>query len=98
LTHDRVPGDTFPLSQEFLGQMLGVARPGVTLAARVLQHAGLITYHRGVITVRDRAGLEGRPASATRSSPAPSAPSQTDAPGPWYFTHRRPRWTLLSSM
>ena len=58
LTHDRVAEDSFPLSHEVLGQMLGVRRPSVTLAAGVLQRAGLITYRRGVITVLDRAGLE----------------------------------------
>ncbi len=58
LTHDRVGVDTFQLTHEFLGYMLGTARPSVTLAARGLQHAGLITYHRGVVTVLDRPGLE----------------------------------------
>ena len=58
LTHDRVGVDTFHLTHEFLGYMLGVARPSVTLAARMLQHAGLITYHRGIVTILDRPGLE----------------------------------------
>jgi CRP-like cAMP-binding protein len=58
LTHDRAGRDTFQLTQEFLGYMLGVARPAVTVAARILQRAGLITYHRGVVTIRDRPGLE----------------------------------------
>ena len=58
MTHDRVIADTFGLTHQFLGYMLGVHRPGVTLAAQVLQRAGLITYTRGQITVVDRAGLE----------------------------------------
>jgi len=58
LTHDRVGMDTFPLTQEVLGQMLGVRRPSVTVATNLLQRAGLIAYHRGVITVLDREGLE----------------------------------------
>ncbi len=58
LTHDRAGADTFQLTHEFLGYMLGATRPSVTLAARALQHAGLITYHRGVVTVLDRLGLE----------------------------------------
>ena len=58
LTHDRVGGDTFPLTQEFLAQMLGVRRPTVSLAAGALQQAGLIRYQRGSITVVDREGLE----------------------------------------
>jgi CRP-like cAMP-binding protein len=57
-THDRVAGDKFILTQEFLGQMLGVHRPTVTVAARMLQKAGLISYSRGQIEVIDRDGLE----------------------------------------
>jgi CRP-like cAMP-binding protein len=57
-THDRVQGDSFPLTQEFLAAMLGVTRPSVTVAARTLQQAGLIRYTRGQITVLDRDGLE----------------------------------------
>jgi len=58
LTHDRAGEDTFQLTHEFLGYMLGATRPSVTLAAGVLQRAGLITYHRGVVTILDRPGLE----------------------------------------
>jgi CRP-like cAMP-binding protein len=57
-TDDRVDGHTFPLTQEFLSQMLGVHRPTVSIAAGMLQKAGLITYRRGVITVLNREGLE----------------------------------------
>jgi CRP-like cAMP-binding protein len=59
MTHDRVDGDSFPLTQEFLSQMLGVRRQAVNVAAGMLQQAGLITYSQGVVTVVDRAGLEG---------------------------------------
>jgi len=58
LTHDRVEGDEFFLTQEFLAMMLGVTRSGVNLAAGMLAKAQLITYVRGKITVLDRAGLE----------------------------------------
>jgi CRP-like cAMP-binding protein len=58
LTHDRVDGDTFLLTQEFLAQMLGVRRATVSVTAGALQAAGLISYSRGRITIVDRAGLE----------------------------------------
>ena len=58
MTHDRVESDGFPMTQEFLGQMLGVQRPTVNIAGSTLQKAGLIRYTRGHITVIDRRGLE----------------------------------------
>jgi CRP-like cAMP-binding protein len=56
---DRSAGDGFAVTQESMAQLLGVRRVGVTVAAGGLQAAGLIRYHRGWITVSDRAGLEG---------------------------------------
>ena len=58
MSHDRVGTDEFPLTHEFLAQMLGVRRPTVTAAAGILQNAGLISYHRGRVTVLDRKGME----------------------------------------
>jgi CRP-like cAMP-binding protein len=58
MTHDRIEGDEFRLTQEFLSLMLGVRREGVTLAAGSLQKQKLISYSRGRIMVLDRAGLE----------------------------------------
>jgi CRP-like cAMP-binding protein len=58
MTHDRVGNDRFPLTQEFLAQMLGVRRQSVNTAASILQRAGYISYRRGMITVNDREGLE----------------------------------------
>lgn len=57
-SHDRARSDRFPLTQEFLGQMLGVGRQTVNQTARGLQDAGLIRYVRGTITIVDRRGLE----------------------------------------
>jgi len=57
-TQDRVGRAEFPLTQEFLAVMLGVRRTSVTDVARQLQQGGLIRYHRGLIHVLDRPGLE----------------------------------------
>lgn len=55
---DRAEGDGFAVTQEALAHLLGVRRVGVTVAAGQLQASGLIRYHRGWISVCDRAGLE----------------------------------------
>lgn len=56
---DRTADDgRLPLTHDFLAQMLGVHRTTVTLAARMLQRAGVIDYARGRVTVVDRARLE----------------------------------------
>lgn len=60
LSLDRLPTNELIMTQELIANMLGVRREGVTEAARNLQHAGLIDYRRGHITVVDRAGLEAR--------------------------------------
>ncbi len=60
LSHDRLSSNELLMTQELIANMLGVRREGVTEAAGNLQRAGLIKYHRGHITVLDRAGLEAR--------------------------------------
>jgi len=57
-THDRVGGDDFPLTHQFLSQMLGVRRATVTEAMGMVQEAGAIQYEMGVVRVLDRARLE----------------------------------------
>jgi CRP-like cAMP-binding protein len=58
MAHDRIGKDDFPLTQEFVAMMLGTTRPTVTVVAGTLQRAGLITYHRGHVTIVDREKLE----------------------------------------
>jgi CRP-like cAMP-binding protein len=60
LSLDRLPSNELTMTQELIANMLGVRREGVTEAAGKLQHAGLIHYRRGHITVLDRPGLEAR--------------------------------------
>ena len=58
LSLDLTDGAELVMTQEFIASMLGVRREGVTEAAQKLQKAGLISYSRGRITLRNRAGLE----------------------------------------
>jgi len=60
LSLDRLQSNELVMTQELIANMLGVRREGVTEGALKLQHAGLIQYARGHITVLDRAGLEKR--------------------------------------
>jgi CRP-like cAMP-binding protein len=54
---DRVIGDRFSITHEFIATMLGVRRPGVTVALQELEGLGLIRSRRSEITILDRAGL-----------------------------------------
>jgi len=63
-------GDQLGLIHEFLALMLGVQRPGVTVAIHSLEGRGLIRATRGNITVLDRKGLE---AAANSSYGRPEA-------------------------
>ena len=57
---DRLPSNELTITQELIAGMLGVRREGITEAASNLKQVGLIRYHRGHISVLDRAGLEQR--------------------------------------
>lgn len=58
MTHDRMGTKHFRLTQELLGNMLGVLRVAVTKAAGALQRRKLISYRRGNISILDQRGLE----------------------------------------
>jgi len=58
MSHDRIRLDDLPLTQDFLAQMLGTRRASVSVAAGILQRAGLIRYGRGHVSILDRNGLE----------------------------------------
>jgi CRP-like cAMP-binding protein len=58
MAHDRLEGDDVPLTHEFLSLMLGVHRPGVTIAIHLLEGARMIKARRGLITVLDRGKLQ----------------------------------------
>ena len=60
LSLDRLPENKLQMTQELIANMLGVRRQGVTESAGKLEHEGLISYSRGLITVLDRPGLEKR--------------------------------------
>lgn len=55
---DRIDSNQLKLTQEFLGDMLGVRRAGVTQAAQKLQENGLIRYNRGHVQILEQQGLE----------------------------------------
>ncbi|MBC4018835.1 Crp/Fnr family transcriptional regulator, partial [Siccirubricoccus deserti] len=58
MAHDRSEGAAFPMTHEFLSMMLGVRRAGISVAAGILQKAGLIEYAHGRMEITDRPGLE----------------------------------------
>ena len=58
MCHDRMQADDLTITHEFLAIMLGTNRSSVTMAARVLQKAGLIEYSRGHVRIENRKGLE----------------------------------------
>jgi CRP-like cAMP-binding protein len=55
---DHTASDTIQITQEFIAELLGTRRSGVTVAAGLLQQAGIIRYSRGRITILNRLALE----------------------------------------
>ncbi|TRW48887.1 Crp/Fnr family transcriptional regulator [Aliidiomarina halalkaliphila] len=60
LSLDRIPSNVLTMTQELIANMLGVRREGVSVAAGKLQKLGVIEYHRGRLTIKDRDKLEDR--------------------------------------
>jgi CRP-like cAMP-binding protein len=58
MSYDRIGNKTMPLTQDFLSQMLGTRRSTVSVAASVLQKAGMISYTRGNVTIVNKSKLE----------------------------------------
>ena len=58
MADDRIEEDELPLTHEFLAMMLGVTRPGVTVAVQSLERKGLIARKRSSIVILDREALE----------------------------------------
>jgi CRP-like cAMP-binding protein len=57
---DRATSNELKVTQELIGNMLGVRRESITMAAGKLQEEGLIEYRRGTVVVLDRPALERR--------------------------------------
>jgi CRP-like cAMP-binding protein len=58
MAQDRVCSDSVVLTHDNIGQLLGISRSCVSLAAGALQRRGLIHYVRGHVSILNRRGLE----------------------------------------
>ena len=82
MTAERMRSAEFHLTHEFLAEMLGVRRVGVTMAASALQHRGFIRYRRGNIIILDQQGLESACCPCYRHLQVMNAETQTNSPHP----------------
>ena len=58
MTHDRAGADHFEMTHQFLGDLVGMQRPSVSIATGALRRAELIRWVRGKVTILNRPGLE----------------------------------------
>lgn len=58
MAHDRIDGNEIELTHETLSLILGVRRPGITVALHVLEGERMIRARRGSIEIIDRTKLE----------------------------------------
>jgi CRP-like cAMP-binding protein len=59
MTLDRVDGDRFAVTKEFLAQLLGTNRPTVSLLVSTFEKAGILRVEGRVVTLADRDRLKG---------------------------------------
>jgi CRP-like cAMP-binding protein len=92
MTQDRARLEVMPLTQEFLGHLLGANRKRVSYAAAQLQDAGCIRQRHGQIRILDRRRLEQRACECYRlvrdHEPPPTATPRT-VTGPTTGHHGR---------
>ncbi|WP_213997708.1 Crp/Fnr family transcriptional regulator [Arsukibacterium sp.] len=58
MSHDRAHSSRFYLTHQFLADMVGARRSGVTVAAGVMQQQQMISYSRGIMSILDRKALQ----------------------------------------
>jgi CRP-like cAMP-binding protein len=81
LSAARLESDIVPSTQEAIARALGIRRTTVTLIAQSLQAAGLISYRRGKIAIRDRDGLRSAACDCCGPLGRPNWPSERLAGG-----------------
>jgi CRP-like cAMP-binding protein len=90
LSVDRLSHNRLTMTQEFIANMLGVRREGVTQAALKLQQQGVIAYSRGIITVLDRPKLESLSCECYQAVKVETDPLLQYAPPRQMATNSRP--------
>jgi CheY-like chemotaxis protein len=89
MSQDRLGGDIVPLTQQSLAHMLGTRRASVTVAAGILQRAGLIAYNRGEVRIKNRHKLEKASCECYKTMKRQSRRWQDETK--WFFRFLRSR-------